>query len=197
MKPSSVKREATCGYCGGTFSYYPSQAPGTYCSRSCKARGNPKKARPLAERFWEKVDRSDASGCWPWTGGTFPGGYGSFRTAGRTVRGAHRVAYELQHGPIPAGVCVCHACDNPLCCRGDHLFLGTRRENNEDCERKGRRPRAPGEANGNAKLAAEQVVAIRSLVAAGSKIRVVAREFHVDPALVRMIVRRTAWKHVP
>ncbi len=51
---------------------------------------------------------------------------------------AHRMAWELAHGPIPAGLFVCHACDNPPCINVEHLFLGTARRNSEDMKAKGR-----------------------------------------------------------
>lgn len=76
------------------------------------------------------------TGCWLWLG-TIKGGYGNVAFCGRTMR-THRLAYELTHGPIPSGLCVCHRCDTPSCCNPDHLFLGTPNDNNQDKIRKGR-----------------------------------------------------------
>ncbi|MFQ5878774.1 MAG: HNH endonuclease [Dehalococcoidia bacterium] len=53
--------------------------------------------------------------------------------------GAHRIGYALQIGPIPNGLRVLHHCDTPLCIRGEHLFLGTDRDNHRDSAAKGRR----------------------------------------------------------
>lgn len=55
----------------------------------------------LVERFWSKVDRRGPDECWPWTAASNEKGYGRFWLNGRTVP-AHRVAYELEVGPIPA-----------------------------------------------------------------------------------------------
>lgn len=52
--------------------------------------------------------------------------------------GAHRAAWIRAHGPIPKGLVVCHKCDNGLCVNIDHLFLGTMKDNMQDCSRKGR-----------------------------------------------------------
>lgn len=108
--------------------------------------------RPVDERFWEKVDRSSKDGCWPWLAARFDArGYGAFKK--RDDRGrwkmerAHRVAWMLVHGAIPAGMVVCHRCDNPPCCNPEHLFLGTALDNNRDAAAKGRTAR--GERHGS------------------------------------------------
>lgn len=86
--------------------------------------------------FWNRVDKTD--GCWEWLGARSRyGGYGSFRVNGRG-HGAHRVAWELTHGKIRNGLCVCHKCDIPWCVRPEHLFLGTRSDNMQDHAVKGR-----------------------------------------------------------
>lgn len=95
-----------------------------------------------AVRFWTYVQRG--TGCWVWTASRYPGGYGQFRRKGGPLRGTHRVAWELARGPIPEGLHVCHRCDNPVCVRPSHLWLGTHSENMQDAHRKGRIPLTSG-----------------------------------------------------
>lgn len=85
--------------------------------------------------FWANADRQ--GDCLVWRGGFARRGYGVATWRGR-ARLAHRVAYELRNGPIPAGLNVLHACDNPPCIEPAHLWVGTQSENLLDAGRKGR-----------------------------------------------------------
>jgi hypothetical protein len=93
------------------------------------------------QRFMEKIDTRPGQGpqgeCHQWTAGTDGHGYGSFWFRGRMQK-AQRVAWILRRGEIPAGLCALHSCDNPLCVRDEHLFLGTKKDNSVDAMRKGR-----------------------------------------------------------
>lgn len=54
--------------------------------------------------------------------------YGQVRHGGKHV-GAHRLAYELARGPIPAGFHVDHLCRVTNCVNPDHLEAVPPREN--------------------------------------------------------------------
>ena len=95
--------------------------------------------RPIAERFAEKIRVNRETGCWEWTGSRLKAGYGQLgKEKGAGLMLAHRYSYEQNVGPIPAGMIVCHRCDNPPCCNPEHLFLGDHGANMKDMERKGR-----------------------------------------------------------
>lgn len=90
------------------------------------------------ERFWPKVDKSgpvpahrpELGPCWIWIASRTDLGYGKFGvgTALGWV-GAHRFAYELLAGPIPAGLTLDHLCRNTSCVNPVHLEPVTSAEN--------------------------------------------------------------------
>jgi hypothetical protein len=89
-------------------------------------------------KFWLYINSDGPNGCWIWGGCRSKGGYGTISIDNKELY-VHRVIYERTHGPIPAGMCICHTCDNPACCNPDHLFVGTHKDNVHDAMRKGRR----------------------------------------------------------
>ena len=171
-------------------------------------------------RFWSKVDQSE-EGCWLWQGTMFSQGYGCFKIDGKLHK-AHRVAYTLVMGVIPAGLLVCHHCDVRACVRPDHMFLGTTKDNVHDAKKKGRLAtgdrsgarlhpermtrgdahwshlhpeRHRGELNGRARLTREQVEEVRTRYAAGNISQLaLSLEYNVAQTTISAIVRRQNWK---
>lgn len=155
-------------------------------------------------RFWSKVTKTDT--CWLWNGDKSKFGHGRFLYDNLRVN-AHRYSYETFVGPIPEGLLVCHKCDVPACVNPDHLFLGTQKDNIQDCVKKGRWTQAKlkklhpewcvrGSKAGNSKLKEEQVVTMRSLLACGCTLLEVGSMFGVTEATACAIRQNRTWKHV-
>lgn len=78
------------------------------------------------------------SGCWEFRRRHVkPTGYVTIAYQNRGWS-AHRLSYHLFKGPIIDGMDVCHSCDNRRCVNPEHLWLGTQKQNMQDCIRKGR-----------------------------------------------------------
>jgi hypothetical protein len=144
---------------------------------------------------FDQYVRKMPSGCWEWTGYCAPFGHGRYRQ-----REAHRVAFERSRGPIPAGMHVCHTCDNPPCVNPDHLWLGTNADNTRDMVAKGRsfkwNGQRAGAANPFAKLTPEKVVEIRSLRGKRVKIAEIAKRFGVAQGTISSILSGRTWASV-
>jgi hypothetical protein len=147
--------------------------------------------------------------CWEWIGWK-AGGYGMFYLAPLTVL-AHRVAWVINFGKIPEGICVCHHCDNPACVNPSHLFLGTVLDNNMDKIKKGRANMPSGENNGaakhpekiwrgeqchTAKLTSEDVRKIKARLANGERSPSIKRDFPISLCGIQRIKYNKTWRHV-
>jgi hypothetical protein len=145
---------------------------------------------PIEKTFFNKISISK-NGCWEWSAYTDKDGYGIAYKNRMPVR-AHRRAWELYVGKIPEGALVCHTCDNPKCVNPRHLFLGTNKENTSDMIRKGR-DRLSGSRHHQAKLAPEQVRAIRG---SNEKRRVLAAKYGVSLSTICLIINLKLWKNI-
>lgn len=143
------------------------------------------------KRFWEKVEKTDE--CWNWTASKKRDGYGQFRINGKIVA-AHRVSYAAENGPIPDGMFVCHACDNPACVNPAHLFLGTDQDNKNDMYRK--RRHVFGEKHPLRKLTTDVVLKIRQDAKSGMSQRNIARKYNTQRSQVSLIANGKRWSSV-
>lgn len=163
----------------------------TYCSIRCRVSHL---RRPVEERLWAKVIKTDT--CWLWQGARSDFGHGYIAIGGRGDGriGVHHLSYTLHFGAVPDGLWVLHRCDIPNCVRPDHLFVGTRQDNIDDMVAKGRGAR--GAANGAAKLTESDVRLIRDLLEGGEGPTAIGRRFGVTDKVVRQIHRGQTWRHV-
>jgi len=144
------------------------------------------KRTPLEIRFRQKVARGSATSCWPWTGSRDVNGYGKIGDAVRGTVRAHRLAWEIDRGPIPDDMVILHGCDNPACCNPSHLSVGTLSENTRDMHRKDR---------GRHRLSGAEIDIVRARLLAGESGSSLARELGVSQQLmswIKMGNRRTA-----
>lgn len=129
-------------------------------------------------------------GCWYWLGSSF---LQSMR-ARISINGkwftTARIVYELRKGPI-GELWVLHTCDNQLCINPDHLYLGTREDNNRDKIIRDRCVK--GERCRLSKLKEPDVMEILQSSEGHSSL---GRKFNVSPQTIFNIRARKNWKHV-
>lgn len=159
-------------------------------------------------QFWKRVDRNGSTpehvpglgNCWEWRG-QVANGYGRLSLYPNGCIYAHRASWQIHRGEIHSGLCVLHRCDNRLCVRPEHLFIGTRPENSADMVAKGRSlkgRRGPvwGVAHPQAKLNADAIRSIRVARGEGRTLISLAREHGVSKKTVLNVVHGRVWKHV-
>ena len=103
---------------------------------------DPERRERLMVRFNAKVGQAGPDDCWPWLAkAKLSFGYGVINSGApeKEALGAHRVAWALVNGPIPAGSFILHSCDRPDCCNPAHLRPGTAADNMADVKLRKRR----------------------------------------------------------
>lgn len=166
-----------------------------FCSGTCRAAHLAEQAaKRLRDRFWSKVRILSADECWLWVGRLNENGYGLFDIEHHPEI-ASRIAYLLTHSIDPGEALVCHSCDNPRCCNGGHLWLGSHKDNMRDMAMKGRAHVTGwrGEDHPSAKLRRADVLEIRASDLPRS---VLAEKFGVTGTAIYNIREGMTWRHV-
>jgi hypothetical protein len=105
---------------------------------------------------------------------------------------ATHIALAIAGRPLGPDECALHRCDNPPCVREDHLFAGSKADNNRDRQAKDRGIKGT-QVNTN-KLTGEQVQEIRQLYSTGNYSQPeLGRRYGVRHATIGHIVRRESW----
>lgn len=121
-------------------------------------------------------------------------GYGRIQRRQKELK-AHRVSWEQTFGPIPEGLCVLHKCDNRKCVNPDHLWLGTRSDNNKDRMLKGRsRPRR-GSTNGMAGISEQTAVRVKMLRGVVTQ-QLLADALGMSQGSIAKVSLGRTWKHL-
>ena len=116
-------------------------------------------------------------------------GYGRVSWKGKMLL-AHREAWKIKNGDIPAGMKICHTCDVKPCINDRHLFPGTSKQNSEDMTRKGRQ--AKGERINAAKITADQAKAIRR---DPRLYREISADYGIGISTISWIKTGKGWRH--
>lgn len=153
-------------------------------------------------RFRAKVDTSGEDfSCHEWTGARNASNYGLIRVDGRQQL-AHRIAWEIAHGPIAAGMVIRHACDNPPCVKttpdskypSGHLETGTPGDNNRD--RFARKGYVRGEQHWAAKVSEDDVVEMQRLRREGQTYQQIAKRLGLSYTATHYILNGKTWSHL-
>ena len=174
----------TCTYCGKLFDKTKKNEH-AFCSAECK----------FFSLFAQSVPT--VTGCIEWAGTLRPDGYGRFAFGNNSIQElAHRFSYIIHNKiQIPAGLVVCHICDNRKCINPSHFFLGTHADNVRDMVVKNRH--GVGSTHSGAILTEKEVLEIRDLLA--HKImtsRAIAELYGITPSNVCHIKKRKLWSHI-
>lgn len=156
--------------------------------------GKRKRDYPRTDPFqrWAAKVKKLPVGCWMWVGGKGSHGYGSMmieKTPAARFETAHRLSWIFHVGEIPNGMQVLHKCDTRLCVNPEHLFLGTQRDNIDDCIAKGRFQYIKG------KLTPDQRCEVRKFIALGERDDVIAARFRVSRRAINYY--RSQFKAMP
>jgi len=197
LKPIVCKQKGICKMCGK-----PEHAQGL-CN-TCYARalnrgelGHVSIPKGSGQAFFNKVASIQTDQCIEWPYARSGIGYGHIRFQNPYgERAAHRYSHARFIGPIPDGLHVLHACDNPACVNPRHLRLGTPTDNMREMHARNRANNRRGEEAPKAKMTEEQATEIIGLLSSCSDMDL-ANRFGVSRMAIWLIRKGKNWKHLP
>jgi hypothetical protein len=134
---------------------------------------------PRSKKVGPKFRVDEETGCWNWVAARDTTGYARILIDGR-LQPAHRIAYEIAVGPIPAGFQIDHLCRNKSCINPAHLEAVTPVQN----MRRG----------AHVKLSLEIVLEMRRLRGEGATYAALGRQFGVTDRCASFACRgRGSW----
>lgn len=150
------------------------------------------------ESFWAHVTKTNQ--CWIWNGTTQNMRYGVFWVRKKRIL-AHRYSLELVGDKPRRNQVVSHKCDNPLCVKPSHLFIGSQADNLHDMFQKGRGNQSglelgrgkKGEDSPMHRLTTEQVKEIKS---SKDGVMIIAKRYNIAHSSISNIRNGKAWKHI-
>ena len=159
---------------------------------------NPGKPANTPEVLWSKVDKRGPDECWPWKGTIEKSGYGRTWINDKGYY-AHRVIFNLANPGLielasptnrKAKGFLMHLCDNRCCCNPAHLRVATIKENNQDCEAKGRRTLPKGEDHFRSVFTNDEIKKILEMRQTGSTATQIAQAMNKNRSTIKSLLWR-------
>lgn len=161
------------------------------------------------ERFLAKVVSRPENGCWIWKGSKSGSGYGQFWNGKRSIPAHWFLLETLKLEQLQKkGMEACHTCDNKLCVRPSHIFIGSRSDNMKDMVFKKRHNTVPGclamlkvrrkrgQNNHQCKLTDEQAMEAKNCPRKRGEATVLAKKLGVSLTVVCDIRDGKRWTHL-
>jgi hypothetical protein len=153
----------------------------------------------------QKVSVKQENQCWEWNGARSGSGYGQFWDGTRNIP-AH---WFLLDSHPSKGMEACHKCDNKLCVKPSHIFIGSRSDNMKDMVNKNRHNTKPGclamlkvrkvkngQNNHECKLTEEQAIIAKGCPLKKGTASILARKFGVSLTVICDIRKGKRWSHL-
>lgn len=144
--------------------------------------------------FLKSIVGTTEQGCITWPFAVLQTGYGQMEMGGKKMS-ASRAICILAHGEPPLGMNQsAHRCGNRICVNPNHLRWASVSQNLNDRREHGTLTDVAGEANGRAKLTAEEAREIRRRALAGTETHYeIAADYGVTFSTVSDIKRGKSW----